>query len=175
MIFGPCPPRSIPGSEGRGGAEKGENPVKRCLLLLFILALLLPAAGLTDDTRGFQPGIVPEFLKQYADYEAVDGWYLACAEAPPPGGDTRDEDVDWVLLDGEGNVLVEGLRWENWGLNTPFYGFLGDAGTIDIAKVRVGDKWGFIDRTGAMVVEPRYTYVSPFSEGLAAVREESGL
>jgi len=32
-----------------------------------------------------------------------------------------------------------------------------------------GDKWGFIDKTGTFVIEPRYDYVYPFSEGLSAV------
>jgi hypothetical protein len=33
-------------------------------------------------------------------------------------------------------------------------------------------RWGFIDRTGAWVIAPRYDRVSDFSEGLAAAEED---
>ncbi len=35
-----------------------------------------------------------------------------------------------------------------------------------------GWRWGFIDRTGAWVIEPRFLWAEPFSEGLAPAREE---
>jgi len=34
----------------------------------------------------------------------------------------------------------------------------------------IDSKWGFIDQTGKIVIEPKYTAVSDFSEGLAAVK-----
>jgi len=34
--------------------------------------------------------------------------------------------------------------------------------------------WGFVDRHGVVVVEPRFAQVQPFSEGLAAVRDTAG-
>ena len=39
-----------------------------------------------------------------------------------------------------------------------------------LASVRVGKKVGFMDRSGQIVVKPRFEAVEPFSEGLAAVR-----
>jgi hypothetical protein len=43
-----------------------------------------------------------------------------------------------------------------------------------LAGVYIGEPskghWGFIDRTGAMVIEPRFEAAGPFSEGLAMVR-----
>ena len=43
-----------------------------------------------------------------------------------------------------------------------------------LAAVRIGDektgKWGFIERTGKVVVTPQFDFASKFSEGLAAVR-----
>jgi hypothetical protein len=39
-----------------------------------------------------------------------------------------------------------------------------------LASVRVGKKWGFIDRTGQMVIPPLYDHAGPFSEGLAYVK-----
>jgi hypothetical protein len=45
-----------------------------------------------------------------------------------------------------------------------------------LAPVEVGEKWGYIDRSGAIVIPPRYAAASSFSEGLAAVgdREKFG-
>ena len=36
-------------------------------------------------------------------------------------------------------------------------------------SVSVGDKWGFIDKTGKYVVEPQFDKIKDFSEGLASV------
>ena len=36
-------------------------------------------------------------------------------------------------------------------------------------KPKEDGKWGFIDKTGAMVILPQFGYVSTFHEGLAAV------
>ncbi len=40
-----------------------------------------------------------------------------------------------------------------------------------LAAVRVGDSWGFIDRTGRLFIRPRFAEATPFSEGLAAVAD----
>src|SRR2546428_10768179 len=34
------------------------------------------------------------------------------------------------------------------------------------------DLWGYIDKTGAWILPPRYKNVSPFHDGLAAVQQE---
>jgi hypothetical protein len=39
-----------------------------------------------------------------------------------------------------------------------------------IARVRLGDKWGFIDKSGKYLVEPKFDEVYSFSEGFARVR-----
>jgi hypothetical protein len=39
-----------------------------------------------------------------------------------------------------------------------------------LAQVKVGDKWGFINRVGEMVVTPQFDRAAKFSEGLASVR-----
>jgi len=36
------------------------------------------------------------------------------------------------------------------------------------------DKWGFVDSTGAILIEPRYQYARPFSDGLALVVDDTG-
>ncbi len=40
---------------------------------------------------------------------------------------------------------------------------------VDLFPAPVGEKWGFIDRTGRLVVEPQYHWALPFHEGLACV------
>jgi hypothetical protein len=41
---------------------------------------------------------------------------------------------------------------------------------LGLAPVRLKWKWGFIDRSGKLVVEPQYDYTHGFSEGLAGVK-----
>ena len=36
------------------------------------------------------------------------------------------------------------------------------------------DKWGFVDSTGNILIEPRYQYARPFSDGLALVIDDTG-
>lgn len=38
-----------------------------------------------------------------------------------------------------------------------------------MAAVEINDKWGFIDTTGKVIIEPKYFLVNDFSEGLASV------
>jgi len=38
-----------------------------------------------------------------------------------------------------------------------------------LAAVKVGDKWGFLDKNGKMKINPQFSSVYPFSNGLAAV------
>jgi hypothetical protein len=35
--------------------------------------------------------------------------------------------------------------------------------------VKVGERWGFIDKAGRTVVEPRFDGARPFSDGMAMV------
>jgi hypothetical protein len=39
-----------------------------------------------------------------------------------------------------------------------------------LAKVKKNNKWGFIDSTGNVIVQPKYTQVENFNDGLARVR-----
>jgi len=42
-----------------------------------------------------------------------------------------------------------------------------------IYSISVNDKWGFIDKTGKVVVEPRYDLIDEFNDGYAAVFQGS--
>jgi len=39
-----------------------------------------------------------------------------------------------------------------------------------LAAVKVGDKWGFVDTTGRMAIEPQFDFAAPFFDGLALVQ-----
>jgi hypothetical protein len=39
-----------------------------------------------------------------------------------------------------------------------------------LARIKIGDKWGYIDKTGKFVINPQFDFARDFSEGLAAVK-----
>ena len=41
--------------------------------------------------------------------------------------------------------------------------------TRELLPVRTGGKWGYIDNTGEVVIQPQYDLGSPFRNGVAAV------
>ncbi len=55
---------------------------------------------------------------------------------------------------------------------TQYDGVLG--GSAGLAIVRQGDKWGFTNKYGKIFIEPKFQYVYPFSDGLAAVMNDTG-
>lgn len=42
--------------------------------------------------------------------------------------------------------------------------------TAHLAPVRTGDRWGYVNQSGTMVILPAYEDAAPFAEGLAAVK-----
>ena len=38
-----------------------------------------------------------------------------------------------------------------------------------LAPVKMDGKWGFIDKNGVMIIQPKYDYVAGFSNGLSLV------
>ncbi|MBR2571833.1 MAG: WG repeat-containing protein, partial [Clostridia bacterium] len=132
-----------------------------CLLTAMILLTLLPACAAEEAEE-------PPFLAQYADWYEEDGWYVACEDpALLTAEDRFSADFDWTLLDENGRVLLTGLRWTDDFFAAPFIGFEGEA---DLAAFHTEAGWGFIDRTGTVVVEPLYDSVGDFFEGLADVQ-----
>src|SRR5512142_1792512 len=71
------------------------------------------------------------------------------------------DDQGWAYIDHAGRVVLRPVVVDNG----PDYFREGLARFRDNAKV------GFFDRSGKVVIQPRYAYAMPFSEGRAAVCE----
>ena len=132
------------------------------ILLAMLLLLACEAASAASDSD------VPAFLSQYSKYYEEDGWYLACTDsAEDYGGDVDNEHTHWVLLDGEGTLLQSGLRICTANdHSSPFNGFQ-DYNAL--APLRIGEKWGYINRAGTVVIAPAYDEVKQFFDGTAVV------
>ena len=137
------------------------------LLSALLFTSLFSAPALADEPG---PGRDLSFLSDYVDALQVGDWYLACTAATGEGryeDVTRNETANWQLLNGRGEVLADGLRWwpkdEAWPAQPrPFEGF---EDGVDTAVIRVGQKYGLIDRAGRIVVEPVYDTIFGFLAG----------
>ena len=156
-----APPPQTVGASCDPGAEAGASsgPLRWSAALYGGVA---PAQAETAAENGLPgPGRDLSFLSDYADATRVGDWYLACTGGTGEGrraDATRNDSANWVLLDGSGRVLADGLRWwpedDDWPLQPrPFEGFEDGA---DAAVIRVGQKYGLIDRAGAIVAQPIY-------------------
>lgn len=143
--------------------------MKTILSLLLCLALCAGLSAFAEASPA--PGVDLSFLSGYVDAVGVGGWYLACEAATQPEAPhdsaTRNFSAPWALLNERGEVLAEGLHWwpedDPWPLQPrPFEGF---ADGVDTAVLRVGQKYGLIDRTGRIVVEPVYDAIFGFEPG----------
>lgn len=133
--------------------------------------------AVNDDWRfdaaasdGPAPGRDLSFLSNYCDAQQVGDWYLACTERTAEGRydeATRNDSAEWWLLDGDGNAIVKGLYWwpkdDDWPIQPrPFEGFTDG---VDTAVIRIGQKYGLINRAGEIVVEAKYDDIFGFEPG----------
>ena len=83
----------------------------------------------------------------------------------PPG-----EKVDQYFLDSQGHVMrpqiTPPFRVESFSEDLAAF-------QRDFKSNMTGGKWGYIDKTGKIVIEARFDYAEPFSEGLATVRVDT--
>ena len=63
-----------------------------------------------------------------------------------------------------------GYLFSDGGVIEPRFEALGTFANDDVISAKIDGLWGFIDRTGAFVIEPIYEKCSDFSYGLAAVK-----
>jgi hypothetical protein len=86
----------------------------------------------------------------------------------------------WGFIDKTGTLVIpftfDDVAEDNYGgfedpnsaqfLPKPFRNF-----SEGLCAVRIGDKWGYIDKTGKVVIPAEYDSAGTFSEGLACVRK----
>jgi hypothetical protein len=71
-----------------------------------------------------------------------------------------DENFLTVNFRNEGDAYAVTKYIGNWGRLTYSEG---------LAAVKVGDKWGYIDRAGKYIINPQFNGAFPFAGGLAMV------
>lgn len=70
-----------------------------------------------------------------------------------------------------GTVMVGQSAWACEKPNVSGYDYVDGCLSEGLVGVKKNGKWGFIDKTGKIIIEPQYHYVASFSEGLAVVKQ----
>lgn len=77
----------------------------------------------------------------------------------------KNEKGECFFIDKLGNVVIA------CGLGADLFDFC--AGFHEgLAKVQINGKWGFLDKSGKVVIPCKWKYVSAFEDGLASVRDD---
>ena len=87
-----------------------------------------------------------------------------------------------VLIDTNGNALtnnrwiaIDGIYNSSWNNKNRLETFNGFNFTGNLIRVQdTSSKWGYIDLTGNVIIEPQYSDARDFHEGRAAVRDSNG-
>lgn len=85
--------------------------------------------------------------------------YLAAQEFSKEGIAAVLDETGWAYIDTAGRLVIRPLVVDNGP----------DYFEEDLARFGRGGKVGFFDRNGKVVIEPKYAFAQPFSEGRAAV------
>ncbi len=109
-----------------------------------------------------------------SDY--VDGVAIATKISPiEPDGLPEHEKVYCGLVDVYGNIIRDfdiriwdEIRYAGHGDNQ-YYSYLYKISDYSVA-VRIGDKWGYMDLAGDMIIEPQYDMAYDFKYGYAKVK-----
>ena len=66
-------------------------------------------------------------------------------------------------------AAVDEGHWEYEIFAEPQFTDVGNSFDGGLIPVCVGNKWGYMDQTGEMVIHPQFNYAFPFHEGKAVV------
>lgn len=77
-----------------------------------------------------------------------------------------DLDGKWGFIDHTGQTVIAPQFTINFGSNDESFNF-----HEGLAVIETGDLKAFIDKTGTIVIRPRFQFAYPFSEGLASVKD----
>lgn len=132
----------------------------------------VPVFRTVQAIRSFAEGIVCLVTSRGLVYLDSDGSQLNSepffSASPFDGGIARvslgsnRSDQRWGILRADGSYLVE-----------PRYDFLGAFNDDGLARYRVGDLFGFVDRGGTEITPPVYENTGEFSHGLCAVLSDA--
>ncbi len=138
------------------------------------------------NTSGeFLPGEFEEagcFYNNKAAVKQEDGWYLIDHE-----GNAVSEKYTDIKLDLQGNYVqgevILAKEKDKYHIYDAEFQQIGDFACDDmdicldngLIAFKQGEKWGYVDTEGNIVVEPQYEEAKSFSNHMAAVRDENGL
>lgn len=85
-------------------------------------------------------------------------------------------DAKWGFIDTNGSVVIDVQKDASFGTHSNIGSDSSEGAFHDgLAIVDVGEKHGYIDKTGRIAIPIDFTYAYPFSEGVAAVtKSQSG-
>lgn len=133
--------------------------VKYSLVYSFAEGFAPAAVGTDQYGSGGKWGYIDETGKEVLPmkYLAADDFHDGIARVM-----TREDPAHWDYIDKTGRALIT-----NYGIG---FGF-----SEGLAMVQVNDKWGFIDRTGKLVIPTRYDSAADFNAGAALVSTENDI
>lgn len=91
----------------------------------------------------------------------------------PDGQIRTTEEAYGIVSEG---ILLQGNRYRflDSGMEFPFRYEKSQTFSEGLAAVCKNGKWGYIDTTGALMIDPQYQEANPFSEGYAIVKNMQG-
>lgn len=127
--------------------------------------------------------------KQFGDYEAAGAFQNGLAAVKSGGkwmlvnkkGEVKSEKYDEIVLNSLGEYIVNNIIIAKQGNNYKFYDSKWkEKATIKCDDIDIstndgkiafcqGEKWGFVNTSGEVVIKPTYENAKSFSNGLAAV------
>lgn len=126
--------------------------------------------GLSSSKEAPPDGKPIPFVQEYGDGErwgykdekgnvVIEPKFVIADEFSPEGMAAVATEKEWLYIDTTGAVVIRPFIFDNG----PDYFSEG------LARFTEDGKFGFFDRSGKVVIGPRFDFAFPFSEGLAAV------
>jgi len=83
-------------------------------------------------------------------------------------------DAKWGFIDKTGAIVIDERKETGFGEHSNIGSDSAESAFHDgLAIIEIGGKKGYIDKTGKIAIPPEFTYVYPFSEGLAAATKSA--
>jgi hypothetical protein len=128
-------------------------------LVLFFLALLLTSPQEKSRLVPFEDDDGKWGYKNAAGEVVLQPRYAVAQPFLASGIAAAVDDTGWVYIDARGKAIIRPHVVDNGP----------DEFSEGLARFVVKEKFGFFDETGRIVIKPRFDFVLPFHEGLAAV------